>query len=133
LFLFFAGVSGWAQDCERYSHLTLDPSLSELEEEQHCLNEKLEDLETSNGLEILNLQDKLEQTERDLHTARASIFALEDRLNTAEERIEMLEFSARRMTPKPKAAASSKPTPDANKAKSPTDKPKPAVDSPKNQ
>ena len=128
--LFFAGVSGWAQavlvpDCEK--------SLYSQQEQLHCLNQALKTQADRNNYlgDIVDLEDKLKETEHRLFTAEIKIETLEDRLNKAEERIEMLEFSPRRMTPKPKAAAS-KPTPDANKTKSAADKPQPAVDAGKN-
>jgi hypothetical protein len=129
-FLFFAGVSGWAQDCDSSRYSGVGQSLSVLEGQQHCLNEKLKRLEFSHDYlgDILELRERLERTELRLHTAESKIEML-------EERIKMLEFSPW-MMPRPASkpnAAASKPTPDANEAKAPADKPKPVVDSPKVQ
>ena len=81
-FLSFTGVSGWAQvlvpDCDTSVY---GLSLARLQEEMHCLNKALESQAESNENrlgDILELQDKLKQTERDLHTA-------ELRLETAEK------------------------------------------------
>ena len=64
-FLFFAGVSGWAQvlvpDCDTS---VFGLSLARLQEEMHCLNKALESQAESNENrlgDILELHDKLEQ------------------------------------------------------------------------
>lgn len=96
-FFLFAGVSSWAQDCDRYTRFSVEPSLSDLQQGEHCLNEKLKDLEVTRDYsgDIWELQNKLRQTEVDLHTVESKIETLEDRLNTAEERLSAAEHRLR--------------------------------------
>ena len=131
-FLFFAGVSGWAQvlvpDCDTSVY---GLSLARLQEEMHCLNKALESQAESNENrlgDILELQDKLKQTEHRLYTAELG-------LQTAESRIEMLENIITRMQSPVVAtrkAAATKPKAPASKPKAPVNQAKP-VDSPKDQ
>jgi hypothetical protein len=95
----------------------VEPAIVEiLEDKQNCLNNNLmqlhtsvEELHTQMGWnadsnlgfrnDIHDLQDKLKQTELDLHTAVTKIETLEDRLRTAEE---TLQVKAQRMdAPRP--------------------------------
>ena len=97
-------------------------AIEDLEKSNHDLKAKLHKLETSNDLfelEILNLQDKLKQTEVDLHTAKVRIETLELRLTSDHEMWDRLLtlFTA------PPARR------PASQTKAPVNKPKPAVDS----
>ena len=129
-----------------------------LEDGQNCLNDNLIRLKTSVKslqsplisnedltTDILFLQDKLKQTELDLHTAETKIETLENRLTTAEDEIQELKFDSRITThPANRKAAAIKssgfipdtpattPHPaskksDASKPKAPVNTPKPAV------
>lgn len=84
-------------------------AIEKLEKRYEGLNEKLESLEPSHDYlgDILELQDKLKQSERALHTA-------ELRLDTAESRIEMLEdmLTRKAAATKPKAPTSKPKAPD---------------------
>jgi hypothetical protein len=118
--------------------------VEDLEDGQNCLNENLMGLKTSikgldsllvsnNHLEtdILDLQDKLKQTELALHTAETKIETLEDRLKSDERWIAEIPFLVAAVR-KPNALAS-KPQAPASKPTAPLNKPKPTVDSPKDQ
>jgi len=125
-----------------------------LEDGQNCLNGNLirlktsvESLHTQMGWnadsnlgfrnDFQDLQDKLKQTELDLHTAVTKIETLEDRLRTAEETLQVLKLSAW-MPPRPASnpkATVSKPKapvnmPTPGKPKAPTSKPTAPVNKP---
>jgi hypothetical protein len=102
-----------------------------LEDGQNCLNDNLIRLRASIKslqsplisnesftTDILLLQDKLKQTELNLHTAETKIETLEDRLRTAEETLQLLQLRAS-MPPRP--ARSPKAT--VSKPKAPVNKP----------
>ncbi|MDR3430768.1 MAG: hypothetical protein P4L95_02480 [Rouxiella aceris] len=102
-----------------------------LEDGQNCLNDNLIRLRASIKslqsplisnesftTDILLLQDKLKQTEFNLHTAETKIETLEDRLKTAEETLQLLQLRAS-MPPRP--ARSPKAT--VSKPKAPVNKP----------
>lgn len=110
----------------------VESAINDLEKQQHCLDEKLQDLETDNGLEILNLQDKLKEAEHDLQTDRHALLAAETKIEALEERLNLLEYEKARPLPHPASrnAAASKPKAPASKSKAPVNQAKP-VDSPK--
>lgn len=152
VFVFFAGVPVWAQDCGHGYFWNRDEqsAITDLEKRQDCLNAKLQDNDSSYlKIEIYDLQDKLKQTELDLHTAETRIETLEASLHLIDRRLAMAEDEIQWLTPKapaskPKAPVS-KPTSgfipditattphpagkksDASKPKAPVNKPKPAV------
>lgn len=118
--------------------------VEDLEDGQNCLNDNLIQLkasvkdlqsaETGNAhlvTNVLDLEDKLEQSVRDLHTAETKIETLEDRLRTAEDKIEDLE-SRPWIQPHPASTkpAASKPNAPASKPKAPASHPKAQVNKP---
>lgn len=132
--------------------------VEDLEDGQNCLNEDLIRLKsvakelqspliTNDHLlaDILDLQDKLKQTESDLQTAQRNIKDLGDRLKTAEGTIFELKLQSllhdhelqsmlgrtHQLATSPKAGANA-PKAAVSKAKAPASKPKPTVDSSKN-
>jgi len=137
-------------------------TVEDLENGQNCLNENqirlktsVEDLHsllTTNGdleTDILDLQNKLKQTEFDLHSAETKIETLENRLTAAEDEIQVLTFdsrvpphpaSGRATANKPKAPASmpttewdaqGNPIKPASKPKAPASKPRAPISKPK--
>jgi hypothetical protein len=123
-FLSFAGVPVWAQavlvpDC--------DTSLYSLQEQLHCLNQALKRQADSNDYlgDILELQDKLKQTELRLYTAELRIETLQNQVSANQEHMEeelTALLMARRPVSNPKAGVS-KPKAPVNQAK-PVDSPK---------
>ncbi len=131
------------------------PTVEDLEDGQNCINVNLMGLKESVGNlhtqvgcradDIRDLQDKLKQAERDLHTAETKIETLDDRLSKTEDEIRelRLDFSIppHRAIKKPDASKSSGLIPDApattphpankkfdaSKPKAPASKPKRAV------
>jgi hypothetical protein len=135
VFVFFFGVPVWAQvssltNCQHGLFWDQDEQsvINDLVKRQDCLSAELQE----NGYlktEIYDLQDKLEQTERDLHIA-------EVRIETLESRYQMLDLlltplPERRPANKPKAPVNNptpgKPKAPANKPTVPVSKPTPAV------
>ena len=151
VFVFFAGVPIWAQDCGHGIMWNHDEQsvLDDLVKRQDCLSAKLQDNDSSYlKMEIYDLQDKLKQVELDRQTAetkiedlQASLHLIERRLAMAEDEIEWLTPKARASKPKAPVAkpaphfvpdtqpatphpASKKP--DASKPKTPVSKPTPS-------
>jgi hypothetical protein len=133
VFVFFFGVPVWAQvswltNCQHGSYWDHNEQsvIKDLVERQDCLSAKLQEndyLKTK----IYDLQDKLEQTERDLHIA-------EVRIETLESRYKMLDLllttlPERRPVNKPKAPVNNptpgKPKATASKPTAPVNKPMP--------
>jgi hypothetical protein len=116
VFVFFFGVPVWAQDCGH--KLFWDDNeqsvINDLVHRQDCLNEKLQENDYLK-IEIYDLQDKLKQTERDLHTA-------EVRIETLESRYNMLDLL---LTTLPERRPASKPMAPVNKPKAPVNNPTP--------
>ena len=129
---------GFAPALEIYTtdgHGLVSPQIvGYLEDGQNCLNidvmelkDKVKWLDTAVGWntdEFKDLLDELKQTKDDLHTAETKIETLEDTLKSDEHMTEAM-FSLFARTGNSKPAAS--------KPKAPVSKPKPAVDSSKNQ
>ncbi len=115
----------------------MESAINALVKVQDCLNEKLRHLEANNSwleTEVYDLQDKLKQTELDLHTATVRIETLEEDRSSWDHLYTVP--MARRPASKPKAAA--------GQPKAPVNKPKPdqhgpwedyqhSVDSPKDR
>jgi len=105
--------------------------VEKLEDGQNCLNENLIELKASVkslqsppiknvdlATDILLMQDKLKHAELDLRTAKSKMEALEDRLRTTEEAIQLLQL--RSWTP---ARPGSDPKTTASKRKNPVNQP----------
>jgi len=121
VFAFFAGVPGWAQDCENsLFFLNHDPesAINDLQHEVVCLNKKLQNHDYD-YLEIQNLK-------MDLDTATTKIQTLTLDLETANRRIETLENSSYTLdhfSARPSSRQVSQPKPPASKPKAPARKP----------
>jgi len=121
VFVFFFGVPVWAQvswltNCRHglYWDHNEQSVINDLVERQDCLSAKLQEndyLKTK----IYDLQDKLEQTERDLHIA-------EVRIETLESRYSMVDLL---LTTLPERRPANKPMAPVNKPKAPVNNPTP--------
>jgi septal ring factor EnvC (AmiA/AmiB activator) len=124
-FIFSAGVPLRAQACSRskFGEVTVKDIVDYLD----CVGQKAESLEHDKYYlesKIDDLQRELDQTKLELHTAETKIEMLESTLKSDEHMTEaMFSLFARTGNSKPAA----------NKPKAPVSKPKPAVDSSKNQ
>ena len=148
VFVFFAGVPIWAQDCGHGIMWNHDEQsvIDDLVKRQDCLNAKLQDNDSSYlKIEIYDLQDKLKQAELDRHTAEIKIEDLQASLHLIERRLAMAEDEIEWLTPKAPASKLKAPVakatphfipdapsttphpaskkPDASKPKTPVNKP----------
>jgi hypothetical protein len=135
VFVFFAGVSVWAQDCGHGILWNHDEQsvIEDLEQRQDCLSKKLQSQDDDYPkIEIYDLQDKLKQTELDLHTAETKIETQEASLHLIERRLAMAEDEIEWLTPKSSAfkAPASKPKAPANQPKAAASNPKTAASKP---
>jgi septal ring factor EnvC (AmiA/AmiB activator) len=129
VFVFFAGVPVWAQDCGHGILWNHDEQnvIDDLEQRQDCLNKKLQSQDNDYPkIEIYDLQDKLKQTELDLHSAETKIETQEASLHLIERRLAMAEDEIEWLTPRRSAFK----TP-ASKPKAPVNQPKAAAGKPK--